>query len=104
MNEATPKTEPDVFDPDRSLTPLAAYVVTLRPLRSSVPAEIRLRRLLKTALRVYDLRCTAVSAVRADARLHAKQSDLQRNAGVSAVASKPPEGRVNPGNGTKNRR
>ena len=62
MNEPTPTTEPDVFDSDRSLTPLAAYVVTLRPLRSSVPAEIRLRRALKALLRTHGLRCVRVQA------------------------------------------
>ena len=38
-----------------------AYVVTLRPEPSDVPGEIRLRRLLKAALRVYGLRCVAIT-------------------------------------------
>ena len=37
------------------------YVVTLTPTPSSVPSEVRLRRLLKMALRICDLRCTHVA-------------------------------------------
>ena len=36
------------------------YTLVLRSLPSAVPSIIRLRRLLKTALRVYSLRCTDV--------------------------------------------
>ena len=36
------------------------YILTLRPLASDVPPPIRLRRLLKIALRSCQLRCTDI--------------------------------------------
>ncbi len=44
------------------------YQLTLRPLRSEVPAINRLRRLLKMALRSCDLRCISVAEVPAAAQ------------------------------------
>jgi hypothetical protein len=46
----TPPTEPDVR-------------VTLRPLKSGVPADVRLRRALKCLLRAFGFRCLAVEDV-----------------------------------------
>lgn len=39
------------------------YRLELRPLASDVPAAVRLRRFLKSALRGYQLRCTSVEEV-----------------------------------------
>lgn len=42
------------------------YRLVLRPLRREEPPVIRLRRLLKTALRAFGLKCVSVEEVRPD--------------------------------------
>jgi hypothetical protein len=47
--------------PNQGQKDATTYTLTLTPTPGDVPPEIRLRRLLKTALRVYGLRCVSVS-------------------------------------------
>jgi hypothetical protein len=44
------------------------YVIHLRPLPSDVPEALRIRRLLKTALRVHRLRCVDIRELPAKSR------------------------------------
>jgi len=62
-NGPTNPNDADVFDPDTAHVPLESFTVELRALRSRVPVEVRLRRLLKVALRSCQLRCVRVEAV-----------------------------------------
>lgn len=40
----------------------ADWVLVLKPLPSDIPAEVRMKRLLKCLLRGYQMRCVSVSA------------------------------------------
>jgi hypothetical protein len=51
----TPRAQPDADRP--------TYTVTLQAMVSSVPAPVRLRRLLKIAYRALALKCTAVREI-----------------------------------------
>ena len=50
------------------------YRLILRPLASTTPAVVRLRRFLKMALRSYGLRAVVVQEVPADAPVSAEQA------------------------------
>jgi hypothetical protein len=54
------------------------YLIKLRPTPSDIPAEIRLRRLLKIALRSCQLRCTSVSETP-----NASEQDGRRDVGAT---------------------
>jgi hypothetical protein len=57
------------------LTVSTIYTITLRPLPSDVPAELRLRAALKRLLRCYDLRAVSIATTAAPApRLDTTQS------------------------------
>ncbi|HET6249490.1 MAG TPA: hypothetical protein VFE47_17505 [Tepidisphaeraceae bacterium] len=49
-----------------SIFVMTTYAIILRPIDQAVPAEVRLRRLLKAALRAYGLRCIDVRELPAD--------------------------------------
>ena len=56
---------------------MSNYRITLRPLKSDIPPEVRLRRLLKIALRSCELRCENISIIGTDAG--GPQSDEPRD-------------------------
>lgn len=48
-------------DPDQLAEKPVAYTITLRPLTSAAPVEVRLRRALKVLLKEFALKCIAVA-------------------------------------------
>jgi len=46
--------------PPRSPATRTQYTLTLRPLPSAMPEAIRMRKLLKTALRIYRFECQSI--------------------------------------------
>jgi hypothetical protein len=56
---------------------MSDFRVTLRPLPERTPAEVRLRRFLKAALRAYELRAVEVVEVRGEAVAGDRPADDQ---------------------------
>jgi len=83
------------------------FIFALKAVEPGTPEACRVRLLLKELGRKYKLMVSwpeDQADVRDDARLHAKQSDLQRNEGVSTPSSRAREGPEVLGNGMKNGR
>lgn len=69
----------------------ATYVLTLRPERSDVPEEIRVRRALKVMLRTFGLRCTSIVEADANAVGAIENAEKLRIRTTPPVATAPGE-------------
>ncbi len=76
----------------KSIDPPAAneiYTITIRAMPSNTPAAIRLRQLLKLALRAFSLRCISVTEITGDKTAGGMSASTTTNLNQNAVEGVP---------------